>query len=100
MTQGYALNIWLAFLYIAIFATLVPFALYFKGIERIRVTRASIAAGWEPVMAALFAYFILDEILEPLQIMGGIGVIAAVVLLQMAKETIHPSSALEIRQKG
>jgi drug/metabolite transporter (DMT)-like permease len=51
-------------------------------------------------MAALFAYFILDEILEPLQIMGGIGVIAAVVLLQMAKETIHPSSALEIRQKG
>ena len=99
VTEHYPLKAWLAFLYIALFATLLPFALYFKGIERIRVTRASITAGWEPVMAGLSAYIILGEFLEPLQIVGGLGVIAAVALLQMAKETAGPSSAIQIRQK-
>jgi drug/metabolite transporter (DMT)-like permease len=51
-------------------------------------------------MAGLSAYFFLGEVLEPFQILGGIGVIAAVILLQMAKETTGPSAALEIRQKG
>ena len=100
ITAGYTLRTWLTFLYIAIFATLIPFALFFKGIERIRVTRASIVSTWEPVMAGLSAYFFLGEVLEPFQILGGIGVIAAVILLQMAKETTGPSAALEIRQKG
>lgn len=53
VAEGYSFKNWLAFFYIAFFATLIPFALYFKGIERIRVTRASITAGWEPVMAGL-----------------------------------------------
>jgi hypothetical protein len=38
--------------------------------------------------------------LEPLQVLGGFGVIAAVILLQLGKETPGPSSALEIRQEG
>lgn len=100
ITQGYPLVIWLTFLYIAIFATLIPFAFFFKGIERIRVTRASIIANWEPVMAGLSAYFLLGEVLEPLQILGGLGVIAAVILLQLAKPGSGPVPALEIRRKG
>lgn len=100
VTAGYTFRTWLIFLYIAIFATLVPFGLFFKGIERIRVTRASIVSTWEPVMAGLSAYFFLGEVLEPFQILGGIGVIAAVILLQMAKETTGPSAPLEIRRKG
>ncbi|MBP1698902.1 MAG: putative permease, superfamily, partial [Deltaproteobacteria bacterium] len=35
---GYSFKIWMAFFYIAIFSTLIPFGLYFKGIERIRST--------------------------------------------------------------
>jgi drug/metabolite transporter (DMT)-like permease len=89
----------MAFLYIAIFSTLIPFGLYFKGIERVRATRASITATWEPVMAGMTAYFILGEVLSPLQVVGGFGVIAAIVLLQMAKEKAAPSSPIEIRQR-
>jgi drug/metabolite transporter (DMT)-like permease len=100
VSAGYSFKTWMAFFYIATFATLIPFALYFKGIERIRVTRASIIANWEPVMAGLSAYFLLEEVLEPLQVLGGFGVIAAVILLQLAKGTAGPSSALEIRQEG
>jgi drug/metabolite transporter (DMT)-like permease len=98
ITDGYPFKIWMAFLYIAIFSTLIPFGLYFKGIERIRATRASITATWEPFVAGMTAYFVLGEILFPLQVLGGIGVIAAIVLLQMAKEKTAPSTPIEIRQ--
>jgi len=99
ITEGYSFKIWMAFLYIAIFSTLIPFGLYFKGMERIRATRASITATWEPVVAGMTAYFVLGEVLSPLQVVGGFGVIAAIVLLQMAKEKAAPSSPREIRQK-
>jgi drug/metabolite transporter (DMT)-like permease len=98
IAEGYSFKIWMAFLYIAIFSTLIPFGLYFKGIERIRATRASITATWEPVVAGMTAYFVLGEVLYPLQVLGGIGVIAAIVLLQMAKEKTSPSAPIEIRQ--
>jgi drug/metabolite transporter (DMT)-like permease len=100
ITGGYSFKIWMAFLYIAIFSTLIPFGLYFKGIERVRATRASITATWEPVVAGMTAYFVLGEVLFPLQVLGGIGVIAAIALLQTAKEKASPSTPIEIRQKS
>jgi len=99
ITGGYSFKIWMAFLYIAIFSTLIPFGFYFKGIERVRATRASITATWEPVVAGVTAYFALGEVLSPLQVVGGFGVIAAIVLLQTAKERISPSPTVEVRQR-
>jgi len=96
---GYTLKMWIAFLYLAIFATLIPFGFYFKGIERVRATRASITATWEPVVAGFAAFIVLGEVLYPLQILGGIGVIAALVLLQIGREKSAPSTPLEIREK-
>ena len=98
MTASYSGKMWLAVVYIAIFATLLPFGFYLKGIDRVRATRASITATWEPVVAGVTAYFVLGEVLFPLQVLGGIGVIAAISLLQMAKERAAPSTPIEIRQ--
>ena len=100
ISEGYSFKIWMAFLYIAIFSTLIPFGLYFKGIEQIRATRASITATWEPVVAGMTAYFVLGEILFPLQVLGGIGVIAAIVLLQMAKEKSAPPAPIVVRSES
>jgi drug/metabolite transporter (DMT)-like permease len=100
ITRSYSFEFWMAFLYIAIFSTLIPFGFYLKGMERIRATRASIAASWEPVVAGIAAYFVLNEALQPLQIFGGIGVIAALAILQISKERKAPSPPLKIRQKG
>jgi len=50
-------------------------------------------------VAGMTAYFILGEALFPLQVLGGIGVIAAIALLQLAKEKAAPSSPAQIRQK-
>ncbi len=97
ITSGYTLKMWLALIYIAIFSTLLPFGFYFKGIEQIRATRASITATWEPVIAGFAAYITLGEVLYPLQFLGGIAVIAAIVLLQISREKVTPSTPLKIR---
>jgi len=50
------------------------------------------------VIAGFAAYIVLGEVLYPLQVLGGIGVIVAVVLLQIGREKAAPSTPLEIRQ--
>jgi drug/metabolite transporter (DMT)-like permease len=100
ITVGHSLKMWMAFIYIAIFSTLIPFGLYFKGIEYMRATRTSIIATWEPVVASITAYIVLGEVLFPLQVLGGIGVIAAIVLLQVAKEKVAPSAPIEVRSES
>jgi drug/metabolite transporter (DMT)-like permease len=97
--DAHSVKIWLAFLYIAIVSNLIPFGFYFKGIERVRATRASITATWEPPVAGFTAYIFLGEVLFPLQILGGVGVIAALVLLQLSREKEAPLTPLEIRGK-
>jgi drug/metabolite transporter (DMT)-like permease len=89
-SAGYTPKVWMAILYISVFATLVPFGLYFKGIGLLGAPRASIAAAWELVMSGLAAYLALGETLHPIQMMGGVAVIAAVVLLHVSKENTLP----------
>jgi drug/metabolite transporter (DMT)-like permease len=74
------------FLYIVIMGTIIPFWLYFVGVNYIRSTRTVITATFEPISAAFMAYFLLGETLKPLQIIGGIAVISAIVLLQLQRE--------------
>ena len=76
------LRSWGLILYVALFGTVLPFGLYNYGIRAIRATSASVTAMLEPVCAAVFAYAVLGEMLEPLQIAGGLLVIASVVLIQ------------------
>ncbi|MBN1636247.1 MAG: EamA family transporter [Deltaproteobacteria bacterium] len=77
---------WAGFLYIAIFGTILPFGLYFVGVNHIRSTRTAITATLEPISAAFMAFFLLDEVLRLPQILGGFAVIAAIVLLQWQRE--------------
>jgi len=69
--------------------TLLPFSLFFVGVNYIRSTRASITSTAEPISAGFMAYLFLGETLEPLQILGGALVVAAIVLLQIQKERIE-----------
>jgi drug/metabolite transporter, DME family len=73
-------------LYIAVGGTILPFGLYYEGINRIRATRASITSTLEPIMAGIFSFFFLGEVMAPLQILGGVLVIGAIVLLQLRQE--------------
>lgn len=84
--HAYSLVQWLWIFYIGMLGTLVPFGLYLEGINLIRSTRASITATLEPITAGIISYIFLDEIMEVLQIAGGVIVIASIILLQLHQE--------------
>jgi drug/metabolite transporter (DMT)-like permease len=86
LIQMYSPIQWVWILYIGVLGTLVPFGLYLEGINLIRSTRASITATLEPITAGVISYFFLNEILETPQIIGGILVIASIILLQLKQE--------------
>jgi drug/metabolite transporter (DMT)-like permease len=83
---SFDLSQWLWIVYIAVVGTILPFGLFFVGINYIRSTRASITATLEPISAGFFAFFALGETMEMLQVIGGVMVIGAVVLLQIQQE--------------
>ncbi len=86
LSLSYTAPDWAAILYIVIIGTLLPFGLYLVGVNYIRSTRTIITATLEPIAAAFMAFFLLDESLSPLQITGGLSVIAAIVMLQWERE--------------
>jgi drug/metabolite transporter (DMT)-like permease len=95
---GYTLTQWGWIFYIAIVGTILPFGLFFAGINHIRSTRASITATLEPIFAGFLAFIFLGERLLLLQMIGGCMVILAIVLLQLQQEHDEMAPAL-IRTK-
>jgi drug/metabolite transporter (DMT)-like permease len=73
--------------FVGTFGTIVPFGLYFEGIKRISATHASITATLEPVTAGAVAMLFLGERMTTLQMVGGLVVITAIVLLQGQHDT-------------
>jgi len=85
---------WGWIMYIGILGTLVPFGLYLEGVNLIRSTRASITATLEPITAGVISFIFLNEILEPLQLTGGVLVIASIIILQVKQEYDEKAPAL------
>lgn len=92
-------NHWLMFLYIAVFSTIVPFCLYFIGIRYLSPTSVGVTACLEPVIAAFVAYAALGEVMGLLQIIGGLLVVAAVVLIQFAPQHV-PVSTVPVHENA
>jgi drug/metabolite transporter (DMT)-like permease len=85
-TPGYPLQSWGAFLAIATLGTVLPFGLFISGLQYLPPTQASIISMLEPVVAAIAAYFLVGEILLPVQLLGGGLVLAGVILVEMGDE--------------
>ncbi len=85
---------WGLLFYSASAGTVVPFGLFTYGIDRLRATRATIVSMSEPIAAALIAYAWLGETLEGLQVLGGILVLAAVIMIQKEREQDRLTPAL------
>jgi drug/metabolite transporter (DMT)-like permease len=96
---GYGSAQWGWIVYISIVGTILPFGLFFAGINHIRSTRASITATLEPIFAGFLAFILLGETLLFLQVVGGCMVILAIVLLQLQQEHDQLAPALIRTQK-
>ena len=86
-------TMWAFFGYIAVLATIVPFGLYLVGLKWVSPTQATITGMLEPVVGGVAAYLALSERLQPSQMMGGVLIVGAVVLLQVrpAKKVSAPA---------
>jgi len=62
--------------------TVVPFALTLGAVSLIPSARVGLTATFEPVVAALVAFFVLAEALAPLQLAGGAVVLAGIGIAQ------------------
>lgn len=94
LDRSYSSTEWLLIFYIVLLGTLVPFGLYFEGINLIRSTRASITATLEPITAGVASYLFLHEVLELWQMIGDALVIGAVIGLQIKRERDEKTPAL------
>jgi drug/metabolite transporter, DME family len=65
-----------------LFAAAIPSILFLSGIRLIGGTRAGILMLFEPVVGVALAAWLLDEGLAPIQIIGGLAILAAALILQ------------------
>ncbi len=72
-----------AFLFaFAILSVLLPFLLYFAGLQHLRPTKAVVASCLEPVFSILIAAAALHETVRPLQAVGMALVLGAILVVQ------------------
>ena len=69
---------WIWIVAIALFSTVLPIVTFMLGMERVGAATASILSTVEPVVTVGLAVAIYGEALGPLQILGGVLVLAAV----------------------
>jgi drug/metabolite transporter (DMT)-like permease len=82
-------------LYLAVFATIVPFGAFLKALHYIDATKAVVTSTLEPVIAGIVAYLLFGESFGPMQLLGGAMVIAAIVVVQRpyaSLEAIPPAT--------
>jgi len=78
----YALAQWLFLFVFSMISVLGAFSLYFLGLQHLEPTRAIITSCLEPVFSIVLAALLLGEVLRPIQTLGIVFVLAAIVIVQ------------------
>jgi drug/metabolite transporter (DMT)-like permease len=74
---------WGFMLVFSLVSVLAPFSCYFAGLQHLEPTRAIVASCLEPVFSILIAALVLGELLRPMQTVGIVLVLVAIVLIQL-----------------
>ena len=79
----YTVPQWTFLFVFSMISVLGPFSLYFLGLQYLEPTRAIIASCLEPVFSILLAAAFLSESVRPIQTLGIVLVLAAIVIVQL-----------------
>jgi drug/metabolite transporter (DMT)-like permease len=79
----YSASQWLFLLVFSLISVLAPFAFYFAGLQHLEPTRAIVVSCLEPVFSIVIAAVTLGEVMRPVQGVGIILVLVAIVIVQM-----------------
>jgi drug/metabolite transporter, DME family len=74
---------WAFMLIFSLVSVLGPFSCYFAGLQHLEPTRAVVVSCLEPVFSIVIAAVALGELLRPLQTLGIVVVLVAIVLIQL-----------------
>ncbi|KOY82295.1 DMT family transporter [Lysinibacillus macroides] len=80
-----------AILYVGVFASIVAFLCWNNGVIQLGANKASIYLNFIPVFATIFAILFLHEKLHAFQIIGGLAVVAGVILAGKTNKQRLPS---------
>lgn len=85
VNRGYTIPDWGILWVFAVISILIPHTMFSAGLKRLEASTVGIVTTMEPVVAIVIAYFALDEALGAVQILGGVAVVAAILLLQVRR---------------
>jgi len=86
---------WWALAGIVVFSTVLAISCFFRGLQLIGSTKASVISMVEPVVTILFSAVLFGERLSGMQWLGACAVIAGAVLIVMGKQEAAPVKAQE-----
>ena len=81
---GSSLKGWAVLIALAMVPTLMGYGLYNTSLKYLPSSVANLVVTIEPLLTAIFAYFLLGEVLTPIQLTGGALVLAGVVLIRIS----------------
>ena len=82
---GKSLTGWGLLFFLGVAPTLGGFGLYTLSIRYLSTTTANLIATLEPAFTAVWAYIFLSEVLNPVQLIGGVLVFLGVILLRFGE---------------
>jgi drug/metabolite transporter (DMT)-like permease len=87
---------WLLVSWVVILGTLVPYALTLLALSLLGPTRTGLLLMAEPVLASLVAWSVLSEALTVVQVVGGLVVLAGIVLAETARTEAKTPAPFEV----
>lgn len=87
---GYTPDDWGIFAMISLISILIPYSLYYYGLHHIQSSKAIIISTLEPVVAIVSEWLFLGGTMGPIQVVGAVCVIAAIVVLQRSSPDHEP----------
>ena len=85
---------WIFMVVFSMFSVMVPFSLYFWGLQFLDPTRAIVTSCLEPVFAIVIAALALGEVVNHIQVAGIVVTLAATVLVQLPERN-RPAVVVE-----
>jgi drug/metabolite transporter (DMT)-like permease len=79
-----------AVLFMAVVSTIVPFGAFLTALRYIPPTNATVTSTIEPFLAGIGAYLLFGESMTATQLLGGVFVIAAIVVVQLPENPSRP----------
>ena len=86
---------WGFMLVFSLLSVLAPFSCYFAGLQHLEPTRAIVASCLEPVFSILIAALVLGELLRPMQTVGIVLVLVAIVVIQLPERATREGLVVE-----